>query len=436
MRLSSALAGLALFSAAASVFGTAQEEAAAQQVSLVWWNHMEEGGPQNVLFKEYLSEFEAENPNIRVQMDNSQHEIYMNQRLPTAIATGDAPDLFAMTYRQLFTYHENGSMAPIDGAALEQFGVSSIDGLKQQWAGGVLEAYQIGDNYYGIPWQFNIYSYSINTEHFRDAGLDPEGAAPRYWEDVYEVGQKLVQKDSSGRITREALSFPFALSAAWYLLELEPIVRARGGSILNADQSESLITSDAVVGAMEEIERRFDDGLADKDLASASDFHSSTIPTGNISMAVTGQWGPPRWTRQYDVAPGTFHAIPYPTYQGADPPISTTSWAWVVSSTSEHKAEAWKLADFLTSFPSRNLLETGDTIPRAGWSETEGAKTIPQSALWEELLGYSMPLANYQKYADVSEPLKRAMQEILLSDGDIRDTLARAKEEIDRSLAE
>ena len=47
-----------------------------------------------------------------------------------------------------------------------------------------------------------------------------------------------------------------------------------------------------------------------------------------------------------------------------------------------------------------------------------------------------MPLANYQKYADVSEPLKRAMQEILLSDGDIRDTLARAKEEIDRSLAE
>ncbi len=101
---------------------------------------------------------------------------------------------------------------------------------------------------------------------------------------------------------------------------------------------------------------------------------------------------------------------------------------------SKKKEAAWKLANFITSMPSRNIIETGDIIPRAGWSETEGAKTIPQAGFWEEMLQYSTPLANFKKYTEVSEPLKRAMQEILLSGKDIKKILDAAKQEIDMEL--
>ena len=323
----------------------------------------------------------------------------------------------------------------MDRIAFDAAGVTSLEELKKQWAPGALEVYQVGDNYYGLPFQFNIYAYVINTKHFKEAGLDPDKDYPKTWDEVYEVAQKLVIK-KDGRIVRQAMSFPFVHSAAWYMLELEPIMRELGGSILNEDQTESLVNSQAGIKAMEEIKRRFDLGVADKDIAAVLDYYNEGFPKGEFSMIIGGNWGPPRWYKNFpDITEeGDFKAIPYPTYPGKSTAISTTSWAWVVFSRSEHKEAAWKLANYITSMPSRNIIETGDIIPRAGWSETEGAKTIPQAKFWEEMLQYSVPLANFKKYPEVSEPLKRAMQDILLSGKDIKTTLDAVKKEIDMAL--
>ena len=72
------------------------------------------------------------------------------------------------------------------------------------------------------------------------------------------VGKKLVIKEG-GRIKREAVTFPLTLSAAWYLLEFEHMIRELGGSVMNADQSESMVNSEAGIKAMQELKRRFDE---------------------------------------------------------------------------------------------------------------------------------------------------------------------------------
>lgn len=401
---------------------------------LKWWHHMSLDGAQGKLFTEYVAEFEAENPNIKIEMESIPHVEY-EKKLPTAIAAGKAPDIFGLSYRMLYTYGENGALAPIDTEAVSAMGFSSIGDFKAAWTPGVLEAYEFGNNFYGLPFQFNIYSYIINKKHFVEAGLDPEKDYPKTWDDVFALAEKLVVKDDD-KITRQALSFPFSHSAAWYLLEFEPILRDLGGSVLNDDQTECLINSEAGVKAMEILKKRFDIGVSDGATALALDYYNTGFPTGMFSMTVGGQWGPPRWYKNFeDVTDGDdFMSIPYPTVNGGNPPISTTSWAWVVSSESKKKEAAWKFADFITSMPSRNLSETGDTIPRAGWSSTEGAKTIPQSDFWEEMLQYSEPLANYQNYSEVSEPIKTALQEILINGSDIGNTLNRVKAEIDLVL--
>ena len=418
------------------VFAEGQSDKASGEVALKWWHHMPLDGAQGKLFAEYAKEFEAANPGITVSIESIPHAEYI-KKIPTAIASGQAPDIYGLSYRNLYTYADNGAMSPLDDAALKALGLSSFSDLESQWAPGALDSYKIGNTYYGLPFQFNIYAYIINTKHFREAGLDPETDYPKTWDDVYEVAAKLVQKDGD-RITRQALSFPFEHSAAWYMLELEPIMRELGGSILSDDQTECLINSNAGVAAMEEIKKRFDLGVSDSNIAANLDYYNEGFPTGKFSMTVGGQWGPPRWYKNFaDVTEeGDFKAIPYPSYPGKDPAISTTSWAWVVSSTSTEKDWAWKLADFVTSMPSRNIIETGDTIPRAGWSETEGAKTIPQAEFWEDMIQYSQPLANFEKYSEVSEPLKRAMQEILLSGAEIQKTLDSVKKEIDLALSE
>ncbi|MBU8912404.1 MAG: extracellular solute-binding protein [Spirochaetales bacterium] len=427
---------LVVILSAAHLFAAGSEEEGAEApVELLWWSHYGPGTAAGDYMEVYRQQFEAQYPNITVELNNDAHETYI-QSLPTAIASGEAPDVFAQTYRYIPTYHENGSLAPVGQVALQEFGAASIAEFEQQWAPNVLDAYRVGDNRYGLPFEYNIYAWGINTRHFREAGLDPVADAPKTWDDVIRVGKLLVQTDG-GRITREAVAFPFDLSAAWYLLEFEHMVRELGGSVMNADQSECIVNSEAGIRAMQELKRRFDEGISDPDLSSISDYHNTAFPNGEFSMGIMGNWGQQRWYNTENFpgnSPGDFMAIPTPTFAGKEPATSTTGWAWVVFGDTDLEAEAWRLAHFLTSFPSENLIEVGSIVPRAGWSTTEGAKSIPDADLFEDMLQYSAPLAAYTKYAEVSEPLKRMIQEVLLSGRDIRESLDKAKAEIDQAI--
>ena len=408
---------------------------AAAQTKLSLWHIWDTTAAQGKIYEEYVAEFEAANPGIDVEMVVTPHGNYF-QRLSAAIASGEGPDIFALTYRRLLEFEGNGVISPIDDAAAGSMGHASVDALRQAWAPGSLESYRVDDSFYGVPLQFNIYAWIINARHFREAGLDPAADAPKTWDDVHAVAERLVQKDENGRITRQALSFPFVASAAWYLLEFEPVLRELGGSILNGDQTESLVNSEAGIKTMETIKKRFDLGVSDKDIAASLDYYQEGFPTGKFSMTVGGNWGIPRWVKNFEdvVEESDFLAIPTPTFTGREPATSTTGWAWVVFSGSDNKDMAWKLTDFLTSQPARHLEQTGDIIPRAGWSETEAAKSIPQAAFWEDMLQYSQPLAKIRNYTEVSEVLKKAMEEILLSNEDIKETLDRAKADIDAVL--
>ena len=419
---------------AAATLGFVATSATAQ-TKLSLWHIWDTTAAQGKIYEEYAKEFEAANSGVEVEMVVTPHANYF-QRLTAAIASGEGPDVFALTYRRLLDFESNDVLSPIDDAAAGSMGHASVDALREAWAPGSLESYQVGDTFYGVPLQFNIYAWIINATHFREAGLDPVADAPKTWDDVHAVAEKLVQKDDNGRITRQAISFPFVASAAWYLLEFEPVLRELGGSILNEDQTESLVNSEAAVKTMETIKRRFELGVSDKDIAASLDYYNDGFPTGKFSMTIGGNWGIPRWVKNFEgvVEESDFLAIPTPTFAGGQTATSTTGWAWVVFNGSDNKEAAWKLADSLTSQPARHLEQTGDIIPRAGWSESEAAKSIPQAAFWENMLQYSQPLAKIRNYSEVSEILKKAMEEILLSDKDIKETLDRAKADIDAVL--
>ena len=420
---------------AASMTLTLWFSTASAQTKLIWWHHLPPEGAQGQLFQKYADEFVASNPGTEIEIVTVPHAQFFI-KLPAAIAAGEPPDVFGLSYRRLSEFVGLDTLSPIDGAALASMDLASLDDLQAAWAPGVLDAYRVGDNFYGLPFQFNIYAYIINKKHFIDAGLDPQKDFPRTWDQLYSVEQKLVQT-SNGRTLRQAQSFPFVNSAAWYLLELEPIMRELGGSILTEDQTEALINSPVGVQAMALIKKRFDLGYTDKDIAVGLDYHNTGFPTGEFSITIGGNWGIPRWEAEFDgVSRDDFLAIPYPTFdEGSPPAISTTSWAWTVYEQSDTKDLAWKFANFITSQPSRNIIETGDIVPRAGWSDSEGAKTIPQADFWEEMLQFSQPLAQFRNYGEVSDAIKIAMEEILLTDKDIQETLDRAKADIDVILA-
>lgn len=415
--------------ASASLFGTAQAQ------ELDWWHIWPVDGASGKIYEAYTAEFEAANPGVKINMVQVNDANFF-EKLAASIAAGVPPDLFALTYRRLFDFAGNNALAPIDAGAASAMGYDSLDAFKAAWADGSLNAYAFDGELYGVPLQFNTYAWIINADHFREAGLDPATDYPKTWDDVLALGEKLTIRDANGRVTRQAVSFPFAHSAAWALLEYEPVLRELGGSILNADATAGMINSAESIKAMETLKARFDAGITDGPIAKTLDYYNTGFSTGQFSMGIGGNWGIPRWLKNFpdEVNADTFLAIPTPTFADGITATSTTGWAWAVINSSDQKDLAWKFADFLTSQPGRHLAETGDIIPRAGWANTEAAKAIPQAAFWESMLEFSAPLAKMPNYTEISEILKQTLEEILLNGSDIASTLEAANNEINAVL--
>ena len=414
----------------ALTFGGGQKEDATGPVSLTFWNMMAPG-PTKDLMEKLGREFEAQHSSVKITMEFVQHREY-ESKLPTAIAAGAAPDIWAQSYRLVEKFRTN--LAPLTENDAKAMGYASITALLDSWEPGTMEQYAYDGKYYGFMWQYNLFGYSINRRYFQEAGLDPDRDYPKTWDDTIALGKKLV-KTEGGRIVRQAMSFPYNYPGIWYFMEFQPMLIQLGGSVMNKDGTECLINSPEAVRAMTEIKRRFDEGLVDRDISISMDYMNG-FRDGETSMAITNviEW-PTMWAKiNPAMMENNVRVQNNPTFAGRPPAAGVSSWGHSVNVRSRHKTWAWRFIDHLTKDANRNLIETGGLIPRKGWAQTEGAKLIPDPGLVTEMLKYQFPSGLLKDFTEVSEPIKRAMQAIVYQGADIKTTLDQVKVEIDNYL--
>jgi ABC-type glycerol-3-phosphate transport system substrate-binding protein len=181
----------------------AEPEPEQQQVKLNVWSILPESGKKQ-LHLQISKDFEKENPNATV-IWNFIPQGDMEKKLPTAIAMGEAPDVWSQSYRTVSEFQNH--LAPLTNVEAKFMGYGTVEDYQKSWEPGTLDSYSIGKNIYGLPWQYDLYGYIINTEHFIAAGLDPNTDYPKYWDDVIRLGKKLTITEG-GRIKRQAVSSP------------------------------------------------------------------------------------------------------------------------------------------------------------------------------------------------------------------------------------
>jgi sn-glycerol 3-phosphate transport system substrate-binding protein len=80
----------------------------------------------------------------------------------------------------------------------------------------VLDYYRVGDSLYSMPFNLSSPVLYYNKNDFREVGLDPE-RPPQTLEEVKEYSEKLLQKDSSGNITRSGIALDVS---PWHFEEM------------------------------------------------------------------------------------------------------------------------------------------------------------------------------------------------------------------------
>lgn len=183
-------------------------------------------------YKSVAEDFNKTYPKMSVEVLSSTLR-EMEQKLSTAVSTGQGPDVFDIGPNIIIKFIEGGLADPVP-AEIDQYIKSGI------YTDFVLGYLTYGGKLYGIPLlDGGRDALFYNKAMFRDAGLDPN-KPPTTFDEMMEYAKKLVKYDGNDNITRSGMSLRLSGQGSgiaekfWFILHNmggEPVVQTKDGKL-------------------------------------------------------------------------------------------------------------------------------------------------------------------------------------------------------------
>jgi multiple sugar transport system substrate-binding protein len=403
---------------------------AQDKVTIKFWTHTHP--PMVDLNKALIEQFQQDNPNIEVQYDIIPNNEFATKML-TSMGTGTGPDVINMDDNQMRSiYIPNGLVQAVDPAGL---GYGSMEDLQAAYIPGALEGSLVDGKVYGLPSEFNVTAFAINTAAFQEVGLDPN-ASPKTWEEVGTQGQKLVTKDGD-TLTRRGFDFLY-LHAGWYHTQFGTLMNQTGGRYIAEDNTTVVVNQPPTVQALQIwYDMIYTYKVADPNVAS----REATVPyqdflDGKVTMTLFNPWGMGLVTADSAVYE-KYQIVPLPQVNpdaGANP-LYAYYWAVNSQTTDEaKKAAAFKWVAYLASQPGQWLQKVNFIQPKVGWNELPEAKEFPFYDVWasEMLKGKFLPVT--PKSQEIDDIMKQTIETSVLTGVAPQEALDGAKSQIEAVL--
>ncbi len=201
------------------------------------------GGPLTKLVDKLVSDFQAENPDITVKAIYSGNYSDTMTKAMTALKGGTPPNLSVILSTEIFTLMDNDAIVPFDDLI--------TTAQEKQWLDSfypaLMENSRTAGKTWSIPFQRSTIVMYYNKDAFRKAGLNPD-APPATWDELVEMGKKLVVKNSSGKVTQWGLEIPSTGYPYWMFGAL---CRQNGEVLMNTAGTEVYFKNPGVVQALE-----------------------------------------------------------------------------------------------------------------------------------------------------------------------------------------
>ncbi|KQY46873.1 ABC transporter substrate-binding protein [Cellulomonas sp. Root137] len=186
------------------------------EIRFSWWG----SDTRHELTQQVLDKFTEKYPHITVVPDYTDWNSYFD-KLGTAVAGGDAPDVITQEERFLNEYASRGVLADLNELGLD---TSKIDE-------GVLQSGTIDDALYGVATGVNAYAIVADPTAFEAAGVELPDDKTWTWDDYVEIADQI--SAATGKAVFGAQDYGFN----------EP-----GFSIYARQRGESLYTEDGKLG--------------------------------------------------------------------------------------------------------------------------------------------------------------------------------------------
>ncbi|WP_084074861.1 sugar ABC transporter substrate-binding protein [Demequina sp. NBRC 110052] len=357
-----------------------------------WW---EPELPDGVL-RGLMDEFEAENPGITVELLSGPYASTKEQVVAGA-ASGTMSDVVGLDGAWVSDFVQQGAIADLS-ALMDDAGYDQTQLASQV---------QLDGSTYMVPVVNFAYMLFSNDAMLADAGVD----VPSTRSEFADAAAALTSGNTTGWILPLSLEAPNGIQN-----DVMSWVWASGGSMLDNGQPD--VTNDDVKSAVEFIVDLDSAGVIAPGAATLKEQDKvEEFTNGRVGMMISSLAHINTIRESNPDLEFTISALPAADGYSGERGTPYASWGIGVAENSEHKAEAWKLIDFLMSESSNaQLADAANAFPGNTTARPEFVDNDPifQEAFDVWQAGYpanefvGLPVAE-QLMRDFSEQLQRVL---------------------------
>ena len=292
---------------------------------------------QLVIWKEVVEEFEKQNPDIKVLIENVSYQAYW-EKLLTMIAGGESPDVVFMESRRLSGFVTRNGVVPLNDLIKDDKDIKLDDFYPIS-----LKSYQMGGKLYGLPNDVAVVVMFYNKDLF-----DREGVTyPRdgwTWSDLVKIGKQLTKDKNKDGVPDQYGITTYAWKCA---------IWQNGGDLVDNPNNpkKSTMNTKAVKDALQ-----FCNDLVHKHkIAPPSTWWQSQqghemFMTQKVAMSIEGHWMVPYIRKanfKWDVV-----TLP----KGKNHAGENYGSCFSIPEGSKHIKEAWRFIKFLAGEEGQKLL--------------------------------------------------------------------------------
>jgi multiple sugar transport system substrate-binding protein len=310
------------------------QTAAGKKVTVTYWGLWE----PTAVMEEVITEFEKANPDINVDYIMQSPKDY-RERLQTAVASGNGPDVFRF----------HASWVPMLKSELSQMPatVMSVSEYQQTFYPVMTKQLQVNGQVVGVPTQYEGLALYYNKEMLQTANAQP----PSTWAELRTLATQLTVR-SGNKIERGGMAIGNAANVDHFADILGLLMLQNGADPANPTSTEA---RDALT---------FYTNFMKVDKVWSAELPNSTVAfaRGDVAMIMAPSW------RVHEIKAMNpdldFGIAPVPKL-GETRVGWATYWAEGVSAQSKNKDAAWKFLKFLSTAEAQQALHNAQSKVRA-----------------------------------------------------------------------
>lgn len=366
------------------------------------------GGAQEIqTLRSLLSDFERENPTIRVELLHIPEQYF--QKLHLLAAADMTPDVAFINSLQFPAYARAGLLADLTPWMRAERGLSTTDFYPQ-----ALQAFYFAASdkraLGAIPRDVSDLVVYYNRDLFARAGLAPP-ADDWTWADFLKTARALTyDRDGDGRPEQFGVSFSRSEPIYWL-----PYVWSAGGQLFNADQSALALDSPQALRGLDFYARwSSTERIAPRKADIAAAAMSQWFLQQRLAMFISGRWTTPVLREQASFA---WDVAPLPRGP-AGSRVGIDASGYAMAARTRHPKESWRLIAFLSSRRAQMRFAASGLIVPARRDAAQSAVFLDtrqsprNSRAFLEAIASGVPTQSHPAWGELSETLKLGLEPV------------------------